>query len=134
MVKFPNPLEGTVFYDDDKCYACLAFHPIVKGHAIVAWKEDVEDLNRLNREDNRHFWDVVYKVRYALMSVYDVPKVYIAYLDEWGHVHAHMVPRTEGEQMGFPLLNRPHSELAGTDFSEEVETLQLFLGLGSLLD
>jgi len=39
----------------------------------------------------------------------------VAYLDEAEHVHVHLVPRREGEEMGFSLLARPHTYL--TDLS-----------------
>lgn len=47
MAKFSDPLEGAVFYEDEKVYACLAFGPKTEGHTIVAWKADIGDLNDL---------------------------------------------------------------------------------------
>jgi diadenosine tetraphosphate (Ap4A) HIT family hydrolase len=127
MVKFPEPLEGTVFYEDDRSYACLAFHPIAEGHTIVAWKDDFEDLNDMNVADYDHLMRVVFVVRDALMRCYNAPKVYVAYLDEFRHVHFHLFPRKEGDEMGFGFMNKPHGELAGTNFAPTVETLKYLL-------
>jgi diadenosine tetraphosphate (Ap4A) HIT family hydrolase len=51
MGKLPEPKECSIFYEDDRVYACLAFEPIVEGHTIVAWKrehrEDISELSML---------------------------------------------------------------------------------------
>ena len=115
MAEFPEPMEGTVFYEDSRAYACLAFEPIAEGHTIVAWKEDVEDISHLSPEDYQHLMEIVQMVRNALLYVYNTPKVYLAYLDEIRHVHWHLFPRKEGGETGFSLLAKPHGEL--TDLS-----------------
>ena len=127
MAKFTEPLGGTIFYEDDKVYACLALYPTTEGHTIVAWKKDVEDLNDLTPHEYEHLMQVVYEVRRALMLHYNAPKVYTAYLDEFGHVHWHLFPRKEGDDMGFGFMNKPHGELAGTDFKPTIEKLRSFL-------
>ena len=116
MAKFPEPKEGSVFYEDKKTYACLAFHPIVEGHTILAWKEDVEDINDLSEEDYLYLASIVYKVRRCLLGVYGTDKVYVAYLDEFRHVHFHLFPRNPGGEIGFGLMVKPHGEL--TDLSK----------------
>ena len=115
MEEFPEPMEGSVFYEDDKIYACLAFHPIMEGHTIVVWRKKVRDLTRLNREDCSRLMEVVCKIREALMVVYEVSKVYVAYLDEIQHVHVHLFPRREDGEKGFGVMAQPHGEL--TDLS-----------------
>jgi len=117
MAAFPDPKEGSVFYEDPSVYACLAFHPIVDGHTIVAVKRnDVADLNQLPTEELIHLLRVVFDViRPALLKCYDTDKVYVAYLDEARHPHFHLLPRKEGGEKGFGLLIKPHGEL--TDLS-----------------
>jgi len=115
MTEFPEPQEGSVFYEDEKVYACLAFNPIVKGHTIVVWREDVEDLNDLNLEDVLYLMSIVCRVRQALLKVYNTDKVYVCYLDEARHVHFHLLPREKGGETGFRLLLRPHGELIDKD-------------------
>jgi len=114
--KFPEPKKGTVFYDDGRVYACLAFAPKAEGHTIVAWKEEVKDLSHLSPEDYQHLMNVVNKVRNALLKVFKTDKVYLAYLDEDGHVHWHLFPRIEGSKKGFDLMCQPSGEL--TDLSK----------------
>ena len=123
MAEFPDPKEGSVFYEDEKAYACLAFHPIVEGHTIVVWKENVEDLNNLTKEDYLHLAAVLYKIRRVLLDAYETTKVYVAYLDEALHVHVHLFPRKEGGEMGFGLLDRPHGELTDLSMIAKLKSL-----------
>ncbi|MBA7604550.1 hypothetical protein ES703_11675 [subsurface metagenome] len=117
MGEWPEPQEGSVFYEDEKLYACLAFNPIVKGHTIVAWREDVEDLNDLSLEDVLYLTSAIYRIRQALLEVYNIDKVYVCYLDEARHVHFHLFPREKDGEMGFKLLLQPHGELTDKDLS-----------------
>jgi len=125
---FPEPRKGTVFYEDSRVYACLAFEPIVEGHTIVAWKERKRDISHLDTEDYQHLMEIVQMVRNALLVIYDIPKVYVAYLDEVRHVHWHLFPRKEGGETGFSLLAKPHGEL--TDLSV-IPRLQRFCGVAT---
>jgi len=104
VCEFPEPKKGTVFYNDKKVRACLAFDPIIKGHSILEWKKHVEDLNDLKLEDYNYLIKFVYKVRFALKKAYNVPKVYVAYLDEACHVHFHFFPRKNTDVSGFYLM------------------------------
>jgi len=124
---FDEPKEGTVFYEDKKVRACLAFDPITKGHSILEWKEHFEDLNDLSLEDYNYLMNIVYKVRSVLKEVYNVPRVYIAYLDESHHVHFHFFPRKEDDIKGFQLMccKKPKESI---DFSM-VPKLKSLIGL-----
>ena len=124
MPVFTEPLEGTIFYEDDKIYVCLAFEPKTTGHTMVVWKKDVSDMNDLSREDNLHLWSVVYTVRGALMAVYSARKVYIAYLDESNHVHVRLYPRRDDDEIGWGLMHRPSYILADTDFEGDIKKLK----------
>ncbi len=116
MGKFPEPKEGTVFYDDGRLHACLAFEPKVEGHTIVVWKEEVEDLSYLSPEDYQHLMNIVNMVRNALLKAFKTTKVYLAYLDEACHVHWHLFPRIEDGKKGFDLMAQPSEKL--TDLSK----------------
>ena len=106
MGKLPPPKEGSVFYEDDKVYACLAFCPVVEGQTIVAWKrEHAKDISLLSQEDYRYLMDKVNMVRRALTRYYQAPKVYLAYLDETCDVHWHLFPRRKDASVkGFELM------------------------------
>lgn len=83
MGEFPAPKEESVFYEDKEVCACLAFHPIVESHTIVAVKRnDVDDFGQLPPEERLHLLQVVFEVvRPALLKCYQTNKVYVAYLN-----------------------------------------------------
>ena len=113
---FPEPMEGSIFYENAETYACLAFGPKAEGHTIVAFNNnrDVEDINSLSLSEYLYFMKVVFVVRKALMEVFLTDKVYIAYIDESRHVHIHLFPRRPGmpdDEKGFNLMCKPKGEL-----------------------
>ncbi len=124
MAEFPEPMEESVFYEDEKLYACLGFHKNhVEGKTIIAWKKDIEDLNDLSQEDYQHLMEIVWAVRKALMKAYDTKKVYLAYLDETRHVYWHLFPRKQGGIEGFDLMTLPQEDTPKEDL-EMVSSLR----------
>lgn len=116
---FLKPKTGAVFYENDKLYATLASYPITKGHVVVAWKEDVQDLHLLDKEEYEHLMDVVDEVRNALIKTLGVEKVYLVYMDEAKHVHWHLVPRYNEE--GFNVLTEEPGELEDVTLADEIK-------------
>ena len=112
---FPKPIDGSVFYEDDILYACLAFHPIVDGHTIVVIKKEFSDLNNLPEDIYLHLMKCIFKIRKTMLDIYKTDKVYVCYLDETKHVHFHLFPRT-GKLNGFEMMHGQHGTL--TDFSK----------------
>ncbi|MFH1841225.1 MAG: HIT domain-containing protein [Candidatus Nealsonbacteria bacterium] len=132
MAEFPDPKERSVFFDNKKLYACLAFHPVVEGHTIVVWKTDVEDLNDLSFSNYQYFMETVYRTRKALLSFFKTDKVYLAYLDEARHVHMHLLPRKKDSQIkGFQLMIQPQKEIA--DLMNKARLLDTIYSLHKLM-
>ena len=92
-----KPDKRTIIFEDDKLYVCLASLPITAGHTIVAWKDNVKDLNMLNKSDYEHLMEAVDTTRGIMQKVLDVEKVYLLYMDEAQHVHWQLVPRYKDE-------------------------------------
>ncbi len=88
-----DPAPGSIIYEDERLYVCLATYPMTEGHTIVAWKENIADLHLLHRSDYEHLMDTVDATRNALLKVLNIEKVYLVYMDECKHVHWHLVPR-----------------------------------------
>lgn len=113
MNKLPKPIKGSIIYEDEYLYVCLANFPIAVGHTIVAWRDDVTDLHLLDRSQYEHLMDVVDQTRNAILAALDLEKVYLMYMDEVKHVHWHLVPRYN--QMGVNVLN--HDQVPLTDIT-----------------
>lgn len=91
--RLPKPSSKSLIYQDEKLYVCLASYPIIKGHTVIVWKEDISDLHLLSDRDYDYLMDTVNAARDALLKTFKVRKVYLIYMDETKHVHWHLVPR-----------------------------------------
>ena len=109
----PDPPPGSVFYDDPWLYVCLAFKPLTKGHTIVVWKHAAQDIKVLTDDEYDYLMEIMDIARDALLSVLNVEKVYLIYMDETRQVHWHLVPRYD--EQGFNVL--AHSPKRTDDFS-----------------
>ena len=104
--QLPKPHPQSLIYEDDLLYVCLANYPVSRGHVVVVWKKDVQDLHYLAERDYDYLMDTVNTVRDAMLRVLKIKKVYLVYMDEAQHVHWHLVPRYN--EKGFDVfLHKP---------------------------
>lgn len=115
----PEPIDGAVFYEDDKLYACLANYPKAKGHSVVVWKDSVDDLHYLSEDQYEYLMDKVEEVRDALLETLGIEKVYLVYMDESNHVHWHLIPRFN--EKGYNVLEHEPSELEDVGLADEIK-------------
>ena len=108
MKDLPKPIPKAIFYEDEHVYACLANHPLTKGHVVVVWKEHIEDIHLLEQSEFKKLMLVVEKVRDAMLEVLNLEKVYLMYFDEIKHVHWHLVPRYDEKGIN-ALMHEPAS-------------------------
>ena len=118
--KFPKPLKKALIYEDDKLYACLATHPIVKGHTVVVWKKSVSDLHLLSKRDYEYLMNKVDEVRNAMLKTLKIKKVYLLYMDEANQVHWHLVPRYN--EKGFDVLTHKPSKIKDFSLAKNIGT------------
>lgn len=114
------PLEAMI-YEDEKIYVCLASYPLTKGHTVVVWKDKVEDLHSLARNDYQYLMEMVDISRNMLMEEFKVEKVYLLYLDEIKHVHWHLVPRYN--EQGFNILNHTPEKTENFSLNEKLKAI-----------
>lgn len=119
-MKFIKPQKGSIFYEDDRVYACLASHPITKGHSVVVWKSPMKDLHLLSRKDYEHLMNIVDIIRGALLKTLKLRKVYLVYADEVEQVHWHLVPRFD--EKGFNILTHKPSLLRDVSLAEKIKS------------
>lgn len=93
MLAFPKPRKESLLYEDRRLFVFLAAHPFSKHHVIVAWKKNVDDLHKLSSEEYDHLMHVVDVTRDAMLAFFKTKKVYLIYMDEYRHVHWHLLPR-----------------------------------------
>ncbi len=92
-------------YEDDKVMAFFDILPISPGHTIIVPKNHVADVENLSDEDLCAMSIVMKKIGKAVMEALDV-KGYSIFLDNKDaanqhvpHVHFHLVPRKEGDNL-----------------------------------
>ena len=115
----PKPRKGAIFYEDKKCYACLANYPIANGHVVVVWKKKVNDLHLLKRKEYEHLMNIVDSIRNVMLKVLKVKKVYLTYMDEIRHVHWHLIPRYNKE--GINALEEKPKMLKDISLAEKLK-------------
>jgi diadenosine tetraphosphate (Ap4A) HIT family hydrolase len=120
----PIPPKESIIFEDDRLYVCSALYPITKGHIVVVWKNDVEDIHDLNEEEYDFLMDIVDVARDAQLKVLSVEKIYLLYMDEAKHVHWHLVPRYD--EKGFNVFS--HDPEKAADFPLVSEMKKAFDG------
>lgn len=118
MNLLPNPIEGSIIFEDKYLYACLANFPITNGHCVVIWKDDVPDIHLLKRSEYEHLMNIVDQTRNALMKTLGVEKVYLMYMDEIRHVHWHLIPRYDEE--GYNVLKHSPKSLSDVSLAKDI--------------
>jgi len=119
MTKLPEPIDGSIIFEDESLYVCLANYPKTAGHCVVVWKDGISDIHLLKRGDYEHLMDVVDQTRNALMSALNIEKVYLMYIDEIKHVHWHLIPRYD--EKGFDILRHDPQELSDTSLTDTIK-------------
>jgi len=109
----PVPPKESMIYENDWLYVCLAAYPITKGHTVVVWKQNREDIHELSDVEYDYLMEIVDVARDAMLKAFEVQKVYLIYMDEIKHVHWHLVPRYD--QKGFNVFL--HEPTQASDFS-----------------
>ncbi len=122
--KLPKPSPKAMIYEDQFLYACLATHPITKGHVVIVWKEKVADLHRLLECDYDFLMDTVNAVRNAMLKALKIKKVYLIYMDEARHVHWHLVPRYN--EKGFDVFLHKPTRITNFSLAQKIKQSLVF--------
>jgi len=123
MNNLPIPPTESIIYQDEKLYICRALYPITNGHTVVVWKNSVNDLHLLPREDYEYLMDIVDATRNSLLEYYKTEKAYLIYMDEVNQVHWHIVPRYN--EKGFNVFN--HEPKLTEDYIASGDLKDLFI-------
>jgi diadenosine tetraphosphate (Ap4A) HIT family hydrolase len=121
-----NTPKDSIIFEDSKVIVALAHESLTKGHTVVIWKNETEDLSMLGAEDYKYLMGIVDVTRNTLINFYNVEKVYLMYLDECNWVHWHLIPRYN--EKGFNILN--HKPLVTNDFIDVEKLTSMFKKIG----
>jgi len=118
-------IPGRIVHETDDAVAFLDANPLAKGHTLVIPKAHHERLDDVPAEAATGLYSALHDVVPAVEAAVDAPATTVAFNNgeeagqEVPHVHAHIVPRFEGDGGG-PIHSmfgaRP--ELSDADLDE----------------
>jgi diadenosine tetraphosphate (Ap4A) HIT family hydrolase len=86
-------LTSVAVWSDDRCTVLLHEDSAVAGHAMVVWREHVENFSSLFLEDALHFARVHHAAEAALLSVTGCERAVLLKLGIMTpHLHLHIYP------------------------------------------
>ena len=95
-------------YEDDKAIAFLDIMPRAPGHTLVLPKAPARNLLDIAPADLAHVMQVAQKIAQAQMKVFGADGITVQQFNESAggqvvfHLHVHVIPRHEGQQMKPP--------------------------------
>lgn len=121
---FEQIIDGEIpsytVYEDETTYAFLDANPLVPGHTLVIPKKPYERLNDMPAEEAGDVFGVVSEIASAVEQAVgaDASTIAINNGEEAGqevpHVHWHIIPRFEDDNVG-PI----HGLFPGADLDDE---------------
>lgn len=88
-----EPALGRIVFEDDSLFVFLHHDWAVQGHAVVVWREHVENLSDLDSESTRHFTSVLHTAERMLLSVTGADRGILLKLGVMvPHLHMHIYP------------------------------------------
>jgi histidine triad (HIT) family protein len=100
-------LPARFVWQDDRCVAFLAAHPLKPGHTLVVPRAEIDHWLDLEPDLARHLTTVAQSVGKALQHGFEPVKVGMMIVGlEVPHVHIHLVPIDSVRDMDFDRQNR----------------------------
>lgn len=106
-----NESKSLLLFRSSKCYAVLNRFPYNVGHTLVVPYRTVPDLLDLNIEERFDFMETIIRAENVLRQVLQPDALNIGFnLGEVAgagipqHLHAHIVPRWEGDTNFMPII------------------------------
>ncbi|WP_229125168.1 HIT family protein [Halapricum desulfuricans] len=99
-------IPGRTVYEDDAALAFLDANPLTMGHTLVVPKTHYERLEDIPAGEATDFYAALHEVVPAVEDAVDAPAATVAFNNgeaagqEVPHVHAHVIPRSEGDGAG----------------------------------
>src|SRR5215218_6844187 len=95
-------------YEDDRALAFLDIMPRAPGHTLVLPNSPARNLLDIQPADLAHVMQVAQKIAKAQMKVFGADGITVQQFNESAggqvvfHLHVHIIPRREGQQMKPP--------------------------------
>ncbi len=106
-----NGAQNYILYRGDKNFIMMNLYPYNTGHLMIAPYRHIANLEELNNEELREYWQIVTRSLKVLRKVFNpggfniginMGKAAGAGIEE--HVHTHIVPRWHGDTNFMPVI------------------------------
>ena len=106
-----NGAQNYILYRGDKNFIMMNLYPYNTGHLMIAPYRHIANLEELNNEELREYWQIVTRSLKILRKVFNpggfniginMGKAAGAGIEE--HVHTHIVPRWHGDTNFMPVI------------------------------
>jgi len=85
--------SGEVLFEDDRLWVVLHADWAVAGHAMIVWKEHVENVSDLEPTDALHFASVAHRAERAVLAATRADRAILLKLGiATPHLHLHIYP------------------------------------------
>ena len=118
-------IPGRIVHETDDALAFLDANPLARGHTLVVPKNHHERLDDVPAEEATGLYGTLHEVVPAVEEAVDAPATTVAFNNgeaagqEVPHVHAHVVPRFEGDGGGpIHAMFGSRPELSDTELDE----------------
>ena len=101
--------------ENEKFYAFLDIHPLVKGHTLVVPKQEIDYIYDLDDQDLAEMHLFAKTVAKAIEKAIPCKRIGVAVMGlEVPHAHIHLIPINKESDM---IISNPKLELSPTEFA-----------------
>lgn len=119
-------IPSHVVYEDENSMAFLDANPVNVGHTLLIPKKHFETMDKMGKEDFDKLTGVILKISGAMMGaasgmnlVSNNGKVAEQIIP---HVHFHLIPRSEGDEISFEQKKKEITEEQSEEFLEKIKS------------
>lgn len=108
-------IPGYKIAENDKFYAFLDINPLVKGHALVVPKQEIDYIYDLSDEDLAAMHVFAKTVAKAIEKIIPCKRIGIAVMGlEVPHAHIHLIPINKESDM---IISNPKLKFSNEEFT-----------------
>jgi histidine triad (HIT) family protein len=116
-------IPGRFVWNDDRVVAFLTIEPMMPGHTLVVTREEIDHWIDCDPELTAHVFQVAQAIGKAQDAEWHPRRVGVLVVgEEVPHVHVHVVPINQPDELSFAHVERDASPEALDDAAERIRT------------
>jgi histidine triad (HIT) family protein len=125
-------IPGRFVWKDDTVVAFLTIEPMMPGHTLVVTREEIDHWINLDPDLAAHLFQVAQAIGNAQDAEWHPRRVGVMVVgEEVPHVHVHVVPIDQPNELSFAHVNRSPSAEDLDDAAERIRARLRELGHGA---